>query len=146
MNLQYNNFGNLMPGMFDGTLEEAKSIFCFNERRKWLFEGLELAVQDLKSIGCQRIYLDGSYVTKKLLPDDYDMCWDDNGINLVWVSQVCPSLTDAGRKMEKIKARYRGDVAPANNIADLKKGINFLGYFMEDRQGRDKGIVRISLI
>jgi hypothetical protein len=146
MAIEYNEFGNLKYGTYEMSIDEFRITFCYNEHRLWLFEGMQLAIEHLKKIGCEAIYVDGSFVTKKIMPSDYDLCWDDTGINLVNVSRACPSLTDAGRKMEKIKKVYRGDVAPANNIADLKKGINFLGYFMEDKQGRAKGIIRISLI
>jgi hypothetical protein len=145
MELRYNEHGNLVPGFYDMSLEKVGSIFCFNRHRAWLFEGVKLAIEDLKKIDCKTVYLDGSYVTKIELPKDFDMCWDDTGLDLVKVSKICPPLFDCGWKMKKMKARYRGDVAPANSIADMDKGINFLGFFTEDKQGRDKGIIRISI-
>ncbi len=144
MELKYQN-GQLEPGIYELELNYVEREFCYNEHRKWLFEGIKLAIADLQKIGCIYIYLDGSYVTKKILPKDFDLCWDESNIDLVASSRVCPELFDPGWKFEKFKSRYRGDVAPANSIADQDRGINYLGYFMEDRQGRDKGIVKIFI-
>jgi hypothetical protein len=146
MALRYNEQGNLEPGFYDMSLEEVRSIFCHNKHRSWLFEGIELAIEHLKKIGCKTIFLDGSYITKKELPKDFDLCWDDTDLSIVTAAKICPELFDCGWRMQKMKNRYRGDVAPANSIADFNKGINFLGYFTEDKQGRDKGIIRISIV
>jgi hypothetical protein len=145
MALIYNQFGNLEPGFYDMEWDDFKEVFGFNEHRRWLLEGAELAIEDLRTVNCETIYMDGSFITKEQDPEDYDLCWDDTNIRLVEVMKKCYPLVDAGWKMSKIRARYRGDVAPANNIADMKKCINFLGYFTEDKQGRDKGIIRIKI-
>jgi len=145
MELTYASFGALEPGIYPMTWEEFKEKFGYNEYRAWLLEGLEWAIADLKKIGCKAIFVDGSFITKKILPGDFDLCWEEEGVDLVAASKICPGLFDCGRKMEKIKARYRGDVAPSESIADIKKDITFLGLFTEDRQGRAKGIIRISI-
>jgi hypothetical protein len=121
-------------------------LFGYNEWRRWLLEGIELAISDFRTIGCKAFYANGSFVKKgEEEPGDFDICWEDDGIDLLKAGQRCPGLFDGGKKMQKIKDRYRGDVVPANNIADMDRGINFLGFFMEDKEGRDKGIIRIEI-
>lgn len=145
MELRYNQFGNLEPGTYEMEWDEFKNVFGISAHRCWLIEGMEFAIDDLKTIGCTAIYIDGSFVTKKIVPTDYDLCWEDTGISLVEVKEKCYPLVDGGWKMQKIKERYRGDVAPASNIADMKKCINFLGYYTEDKQGRNKGIIKVKI-
>lgn len=145
MELEYDEFGNLRYETFTMSLAKFKEQFGFNERRQWLLAGLDLAIADLKAIGCTAFYADGSFVTQVEEPGDFDICWVDDGIDLIKARQQSPGLFDGGKKLQKIKERYRGDVLPANNIADHDRGINVLGFFMEDKEGREKGIIRIEI-
>jgi len=144
MELRYTN-GQLEPGIYELDLNQVEQEFCFNEHRKRLFEGIKLAIADLQKIGCKYIYLDGSFVTKKILPKDFDLCWDESGIDLLAARRTCPEIFDPGWKFAKFKSRYGGDVVPATVIANQDRGISYLAFFMEDRQGRDKGIIRIFI-
>jgi hypothetical protein len=31
--------------------------------------------------GCRRVYIDGSFVTAKNGPNDFDACWEADGVN-----------------------------------------------------------------
>lgn len=66
----------LPPGVHDASLEEVRERFATNETRARLFDGFIKACQSLASAGCKVLYLDGSYVTEKRNPEDYDVCWD----------------------------------------------------------------------
>lgn len=145
MEPEYDEFDNLRYAIFNMSLTEFKDRFGYNDRRRWLLEGLDLAIADLKAIGCTAFYADGSFVTHEEEPGDFDICWVDEGIDLIRARQQRPGLFDGGRKLQKIKDRYRGDVLPANGIADLDRGINCLGFFMEDKEGREKGVIRIEI-
>lgn len=70
----------LPPGIHWTSLEEAETRFATNHRRIWLFEGLKMVAGILSKAGCSAIYLDGSFVTGKPLPNDFDMCWDPEGV------------------------------------------------------------------
>ena len=145
MELEYDEFGNLGHRIFEMSWEEFKELFGYNEKRRWLLEGMELAISDFKKIGCKAFYADGSLVTSKEEPGDYDICWDDTGMELLKAWQKCPELFDIGRNGQKIKDRYRGDVVPANNCPDPDSGINFVAYFMKDQEDRKKGIIRVEI-
>jgi len=43
---------------------------------------LRLVLGALTKAGCRRVYLDGSFVTSKPEPGDYDACWDIAGVDV----------------------------------------------------------------
>jgi hypothetical protein len=145
MDLEYNQFGNLVPGVHEMEWEEFKEKFGITDHRLWLIEGIELAIEDLRKVGCPAIFIDGSFVTKKAIPTDFDLCWEDEGISLKDVKKICYPLVDCGWRMSTIIERYRGEVVPKNNIIDLDKGLTVYAWYTEDRQGRDKGIIKINI-
>lgn len=146
MELSYKANGDLTPGIIDMTWEEFKSTFSYNLHRSNLFKGIELAIKELKAVGCKTIYMDGSFISKKEQPQDFDLCWDEEGVNYKLIVTEYPGLMDYGWRMKNMKKRYGGDIVPMTSLACYKKGLIFLAYFMQDKQSRDKGIIRISLI
>ena len=132
----------LPEGKHEADLGAVSTAFAFNAWRRRLFDGLLGASRDLQSAGCQRLYLDGSYVTGKPIPGDYDACWDPEGVNSRLLHPVFRDFSD-NRSAQK--ERYRGEFFPSSAPAD-RAGATFLEYFQRDRysEGR-KGIVLISL-
>jgi hypothetical protein len=47
-----------------------------------LIDGLADAVTVLAEAGCRRLWLNGSFVTTKDEPGDFDACWDQTGVDL----------------------------------------------------------------
>lgn len=146
MELKYQSIGTLEPGIYDLSWEEIVEAFGFNGHRQILLRGLKQATQELKAVGCRVIYLDGGFITKELYPRDFDACWDEENVNLNLLKEKYRGLMDFGYKMKNMKLRYGGTIVPMTNIADMDKGIIFFWFFQEDRQGREKGIIRLSLI
>ena len=105
-------------------------------------EGFRAAMENLKHAGCRAIYLNGSFVTSKTYPNDYDACWDESGVDLTALDPVLLTF-DAGRATQK--AKYLGELFPASIIAD-SEGLSFLEFFKTDKEtGRPKGIIAIDL-
>src|SRR3546814_20212696 len=73
-------FGVLPPGLHWSTMKELQERFAVNDRRRWLFEGIAEVESSLRYAGCRRMYIDGSYVTGKEDPNDFDGCWDPAGV------------------------------------------------------------------
>ena len=73
--------GNLPPGLIKATFEEIRDRFGYTDHRKWLIEGLKIAFADLSNAGCKLVYIDGSFVTAKKEPGDYDMCWSIDSVD-----------------------------------------------------------------
>ena len=60
---------------------EVEERFATTDRRRMLANGVKRAAKNLKASGCRILYLDGSYVTDKEHPSDFDGCWDTTGVS-----------------------------------------------------------------
>ena len=130
----------LPPGIHWATLAEVEERFATTSRRQWLFEGLVQAVNALQEAGCRRLFLDGSFVSAKDNPRDYDGCWDPRG---VVAARLDPVLLDFKEGRRAQKGKYRGELF----IAMTRNGTSgtFLDFFqIEKHTGELKGIVGIS--
>ena len=104
--------------------------------------GLRVALENLRDAGCGTAYIDGSFVTDKEYPNDYDACWEEAGVDPYLLDPVLLTF-DLGRETQK--AKYLGELFPATAVADAE-GLSFLEFFQTDRDtGEPKGIVTIDL-
>ena len=134
--------GNLPPGVHWATWEEINVRFGGTNWRRTLLTGLRAAADQLKLAGCQTIYLDGSFVTAKPEPGDFDGCWEEAGVH---VQKLDPVLrTFAGGRAAQ-KAKFGGEFFPASLEAS-PDGEVFLDFFQIDKEtGARKGIVALDL-
>ena len=99
-------------------------------------------MENLKSAGCLTVYINGSFVTAKEVPNDFDVCWDEAGVNPLLLDPVI-LIFDPGRAAQKSK--YLGELFPASAIAS-GDGFSFLEFFQTDKEtGTRKGIIAIDL-
>jgi hypothetical protein len=98
-------------------------------------------LQALKAAVCTRAYVNGSFVTSKEVPGDFDGCRDDTGVDY---DLLDPVLLEFARHRAAQKAKFDGEMFVANWGAD-PLGTLFLDFFQRDRDGRPKGIVQIDL-
>lgn len=133
----------LPQGMHVMDFRSVSAGFVTNERRRIQFDGLLRAARNLRGAGCGRLYLDGSYVTAKPWPGDYDACWDPTGV----VEELLdPVLLDFDDERAAQKAKYQGEFFPSS-ILVREVGSTFLDFFQLDRfTGLKKGIVQIELV
>ena len=68
--------GFLPVGEHPATWEEVAQRFGGNPTRDRLLLGLERAIILLRQAGCPRIWLDGSFISSKPEPGDFDGCYD----------------------------------------------------------------------
>jgi hypothetical protein len=118
------------------------AAFDWTSRRRWLLLGLERAARALKVAGCGTLYIDGSFVTSKNDPEDYDGCWDTTGVDPAKVDGVLLTF-DPGRLAQKTK--YHGELFLAAGVADSKTGRRYMDFFQQGRDGNKKGIVALDL-
>ncbi|MXP54227.1 hypothetical protein FD737_14230 [Pantoea sp. Seng] len=135
--------GYLPQGIHFLTWDELKQQFGYNPKRAFLLDGLELLIQNLRFAGCKLIYIDGSFVTNKELPGDYDMAWSIVGVDPSKLDP-CLLLNNGKKDRDLIEKRYRGDVFPAE-FPEGASGKIFRDFFQEDRDGNPKGIVAINI-
>ncbi len=88
------------------------------------------AIGNLKDAGCRTVYLNGSFVTNKTHPNDYDACWEEAGVDPTALDPVLLTF-DLGRAAQK--AKYPGELFPASVIADAD-GLSFLEFSRQTRK------------
>lgn len=99
-------------------------------------------VNELKAAGCKGVFLDGSFVTAKISPNDFDACWDTVGVDPTLLDGV---FFDFSNRRARQKARFQGEFFPADASASAS-GRTFLEFFQIDQQtGGPKGIVGLRL-
>jgi hypothetical protein len=116
-------------------LKEIELRFASTAHRKHLFGGLKRLLENLKAAGCSTLYLNGSFITDKEEPRDYDCIWDPSGVTAVLDKDILKSL-------EERKAKYLGDIfvhMPEHG------GFPYLEYFQRDQDDNPKGIIKIDL-
>lgn len=132
--------GYLPPGVHDAPWGEIAPRFSCNGHRGRLAGGLLDALRNLAGAGCRSILLDGSFVSEKPLPEDYDGAWDTLGVD---PHRLDPVLLDFSNKRAAMKAKYGGELFPAT--AQAAPGLLYRDFFLKDRNGVPKGVVQIDL-
>lgn len=141
----FNEDGNLPPGIHQATLAEIEERFAYNIKRRLLFDYLEKLIRDLRTIGSTAVYLDGSYTTNKVLPGDMDICWENTGVDLNNAIAVMPVLWDLKPPRKEQQRIYCADIFPAN-IIESASGKYFIDFFQCDKNtGNKKGIIKLEI-
>jgi hypothetical protein len=133
--------GNLPAGEHVATWQELVDRYGYTSWRRRLLDGLLEALQLLRTAGCGRVYVDGSFVTAKERPGDFDACWEAEGVDFELVDERLLTF-DKGRATQK--AAFLGELFVADYAAD-PQGRLFRDFFQTDRDGRRKGIVVVEL-
>lgn len=132
--------GYLPPGVHDAEWSDVAGRFAGNSHRAHLIGGLLSACRNLASAGCGELLLDGSFVSAKSVPADYDAAWETAGVD---PDRVDPVLLDFSNRRAAMKAKYLGDLFPASAFA--APGVLYRDFFRTDRNGVEKGVVLINL-
>ncbi|MGH9365940.1 MAG: DUF6932 family protein [Thermoanaerobaculia bacterium] len=133
--------GRLPPGLHETTLEEVRRRFgSGNPIRERLMKGLSAVVSRARRAGAKRLYLDGSFVTDKKDPGDWDAAL------LVPVGFNSASLDAAALvDRERIRKDHGGDL-----FVIFEDDAEILDYyvgqvFARERSGSEKGLLVIRL-
>ena len=132
--------GYLPPGLYHAGWCEVAHCFAGNSHRARLTGGLLAACRNLAGAGCCGLLLDGSFVTEKVLPGDYDGAWEAAGVD---PDLLDPVLLDFTNRRAAMKAKYLGDLFPAAALA--APGVVYRDFFKTDRNGVEKGVVLVDL-
>ena len=134
--------GNLPAGIHWSEWDEIVARYGITPWRRDLLRGLLLALEALKIAGCRTVYLDGSFVTSKAVPSDFDGCWEHDGMDF---SMLDPVLLNFGHGRAAQKAKFLGELLPAR-AAVSGHGTLFLDFFQTDKDtGNRKGIIALDL-
>lgn len=129
--------GHLPAGEHVASWAEIAAVFAGDPWRIYLLEGFRRACRALATAGCTRVWLDGSFVTNKDVPGDFDGCWDEVGVD---PNALDPVLLDFDNKRAAQKAKYGGELFPATFQADIQ-GRTFVQFFQMGRNGEAKGVL-----
>jgi len=130
----------LPPGEHVASWDEVVERFGWTERRRRLLDGLAEALELLAEASCSRVWLNGSFVTAKDEPGDFDACWDTDGVDLDALDSV---LLDLSSQRAAQKARFGGELFP--NVIETQSGLSFAEFFQNERDTSRKGVVVIRL-
>lgn len=138
-----NSDGNLPPGVHHvADWQEFSQVYGTTPHRRHLLTGLTAALKVLKAAGCATVYIDGSFVTSKSTPSDFDACWETRNVDPSLLDPVFLTF-DRGRATQK--AKYGGEFFPASAAAN-RGGDTYLNFFQQDKStGQSKGIVAVNL-
>jgi hypothetical protein len=108
---EFDEYGNLPPGVHFCEWDEFVERFGTNGLRLRLMNGLLMVMEALKAAGCRTIYINGSLVTIKPDPGDFDACWEREDVDIDYLRTEAPKLLNhydlAGQK-----SQYRGEIFP----------------------------------
>lgn len=132
--------GLLPPGIYWATWEEIVEVYGWNSRRQELLCGLRKALMSLQIAGCETVYLNGSFVTSKEEPGDFDGCWELEGVSLDLLESTLLDFTPGCHAQ---KEKFKGEFFP--NLPE-PTGESILVKFQKDKGiGIPKGIIAIDL-
>jgi len=138
----FDHTGNLPEGIYEATLGEFEKRFAHTVWRKKLFDRMLVLINDLRTIGCRTLFVDGSYVTNTRIPHDYDACWDNRSIDTGKFQQY-PGLNPQNRAVQK-RLYYNG-CFPAF-IRETRSGMLFIDFSQTDKESKmKKGIVKLEI-
>lgn len=138
---EFNSDGLLPSGIHWASIDEIKNQMCFSVKRKKLVQGLEAALISLKSAGCSKVYIDGSFVTSKIEPNDIDACWEIQNVD---PTKLDPILLVFTNKRALQKAKYGCEFFPSNAVAE-PPNTTYLDFFQKTKDNAPKGIIGINL-
>lgn len=141
---EFDENGNLPPGVYWTEWEEFKERFGTTPVRSRMIEGLQMAMEQLKAAGCRTIYINGSFITSKLTPQDFDACWDREEVDMKYLKTHAPRLINYADRAAQ-KAFYRGEIFPSDQPVG-SYDITSYELFQRDRERNPKGIIAIDLV
>lgn len=134
--------GNLPPGVHFCEWEEFVERFGTNDLRLRLMLGLRMAMKQLKAAGCRTIYINASFLTIKPDPGDFHACWDREDVDINYLRSQAPKLLNYYDRAGQ-KAKYKGEIFSSDQPVG-NYGIDSFEFFQRDRNLNTKGIIAID--
>lgn len=134
-----NAAGELPAGEHEADLTEIESRFgSANEQRRRLMAGLKAAADNLARANVRKIWIDGSFVTDKVHPNDIDGVWETSDL----IDEDVLDTVFLGSRAA-MKAKYGLDFFP--DVIEAGSGLPFPLFFQTNRDDQPKGIVVLKL-
>ena len=91
MGSSFEESGSLPAGIHEVSWDDFAARYGTTSHRRNLLAGLKCALESLCDAGCRRAYVDGSFVTAREHPSDFDACWEESEVDPVLLD---PALLD----------------------------------------------------
>ena len=142
----FDNNNTLPPGIHTATWQEFCDRYGYTKHRRELLAGLEKGMNHLREANCSCVWIDGSFISAKHRPGDFDVCWDEDGVNMSFLKTMYPALLDFSNERKRQKGIYRGEFFLSTELEAYKPKRTFLEFFQQDDRERiKKGIIKIML-
>lgn len=132
--------GYLPPGRHEATWLELADRLATNTHRRILTAMLLEGLQALREAGCNRVWVNGSYVTDRERPGDVDVLYDAWGVRPKDLHPYFRTETTQTRKDRK--ETFGGDYLA---VYDDELDGALIVHFQTDRADIPKGIIQLSL-
>ncbi|MBD2775570.1 DUF6932 family protein [Iningainema tapete] len=142
---EFDENGNLPPGVHFCDWDEFKEKFGYTPRRAQMILGMSAAMSQLKAAGCRIFYINGSFVTSEPKPNDFDACWEPDDVDMDYLRKNAPTLLNFSNKRAAQKAKYKGELFRSDQPVD-DEGTTSIDFFQLDRRQNKKGIIAIDLL
>jgi hypothetical protein len=141
----FDDNNNLPPGVYEVIWQEFCDRYGYTKHRRELLDGLKIGLTHLKNMGCRCVWIDGSFISAKNRPGDFDVCWNINEVNIPYLELMYPALLDFENGRARQKQKYGGEFFPSSWNAVKNPPITYLDFFQKDRNDNPKGIIKIVL-
>ena len=132
--------GYLPAGEHVADWNEVSDRFAWNAHRLHLLSGLRRLAAALRDAGCGLFLVDGSFVTRKEFPGDFDACCDFTGMSAITLMRLRLMASK-----EIMKAEYYGEVYAYARSVPSDERYSFREFFQRDVDDIPKGLVHLNL-
>jgi hypothetical protein len=138
MKLSFNSQNNLHQTVKLTSKEFHQHFGANPERRQQIANALPI-FRIFYRFGCTKVYIGGSFVSKKKYPEDIDICFDVTLVDIEKLKREFPQFFDPN-EIGKIHKTLKCHI-----FYFTKEHKRLLHLLEEDRDGNPKGLVGLSL-
>jgi hypothetical protein len=139
MALDFNWEGYLHHNV-DLTFQEFVHHFGTNSTRMLQIENSIQFFRIFRGCGCKIVYVDGSFVSKKKIPEDIDLCFDLSDVDPNELTKGFPEFFD----INAIGTTHRD--LHCHILHFDKEDKSLFTMLQYDRQGNPKGLVKLNIL
>ncbi|MHB8658036.1 MAG: DUF6932 family protein [Solirubrobacteraceae bacterium] len=107
---EFDEAGNPPAGIHHTAWHELATRYGTTAHRRQLLDGLRRALESLRAAGCRRVYINGSFVTAKDQPGDFDVCWEASNVDPALLDLTLLDFSDRRRPQN---AKFGDELFPA---------------------------------
>lgn len=139
MVLYFNQHGNLSNDLVL-SCTKFKQLFGYNKEPEKKVENLFQVADKFKRIGCDTMFVFGSFATKTEQPNDIDVCFDISNLDTAILEKKSSILDNYGCKRYY---EYFQVHLPFFRIDE--KDTRLMKFMKNDKYGNERGIIKVNL-